>query len=53
MLPFLRLVGDGREHSLSKVTDVLADQLNLSAEDRRGNASQWGDKPGFATGWAG
>lgn len=35
MLPFLRLVGDGREHSLSKVTDVLADQLNLSAEDRR------------------
>jgi len=35
MLPFLRLVGDGREHSLSKVTDVLADQMNLSAEDRR------------------
>lgn len=35
MLPFLRLVGDGQEHSLSNVTDVLADQLNLSAEDRR------------------
>jgi len=35
MLPFLRLVGDGQEHSLSKVADVLADQLNLSAEDRR------------------
>ncbi len=35
MLPFLRLVNDGQEHSLSKVTDILADQLNLSAEDRR------------------
>lgn len=35
MLPFLRLVGDGREHSLSEVADVLTDQLNLSAEDRR------------------
>lgn len=35
MLPFLRLVGDGREYTLSKVADDLADQLNLSVEERK------------------
>ncbi|MEW6725467.1 MAG: restriction endonuclease [Bacillota bacterium] len=34
MLPFLRVVGDGREYSMSKVADALADQLGLSKDDR-------------------
>lgn len=34
-LPFLKLVSDGKEHSLSEVVECLADQLNLSPEDRR------------------
>jgi restriction system protein len=32
MLPFLKIAGDGREHSFSETVEILAQQL-LSGED--------------------
>ncbi len=35
MLPLLKLTGDQQEHKMSEVTDTLADQFNLSEEERK------------------
>jgi len=35
MLPLLVLMGDGAEHSLAEVIDVLGDRMGLSAEDKK------------------
>ena len=35
MLPLLKLAGDKQEHKMSDVTDRLADQLDLSDEERK------------------
>lgn len=35
MLPLLKLFDDGREHSLSELHDILANQLKLTETDRR------------------
>jgi len=35
MLPLLRLAGDKQEHKMNEVTDTLADQLELSDEERK------------------
>jgi len=35
MLPLLRFIGDGKEHSLRESIDALADQFALSDEERR------------------
>jgi restriction system protein len=34
MLPFLEVAGDGNEHTFGGMANALADQLNLSAEER-------------------
>lgn len=34
MLPILRITGDGHEHTLPEVIELLADKLELSLEDR-------------------
>jgi restriction system protein len=34
MLPLLQIAADGREHSLSEAREVLADQLELTANER-------------------
>jgi restriction system protein len=33
MLPFLKIAGDGQEHSFSETVDALAKQFHLSDED--------------------
>jgi len=35
MLPLLKLAGDQQEHKMSEVTDTLADQFNLTEEERK------------------
>ncbi len=35
MLPLLKLAGDEQEHKISEVTDMLADQFELSDEERK------------------
>jgi len=35
MLPLLRFLRDGKEHKLGEVADSLADEFNLSAEERK------------------
>jgi restriction system protein len=35
MLPLLELAGDGKEHSLREVTDLLASRFSLTEEERR------------------
>jgi restriction system protein len=34
MLPLLQIAADGREHSLSEARDVLADQFELTPDER-------------------
>jgi restriction system protein len=34
MLPFLRLLEDDQEHTINNISDVLADQFNLTQEER-------------------
>lgn len=34
MLPLLRILGDGKEHSRSEVIDLLADQFQVSQTER-------------------
>lgn len=35
LLPLLKLVGDGNEHSINEATEALAQQFNLNDQDRR------------------
>lgn len=35
MLPLLRFLGDGKEHNIGEVVDSLADEFNLSSEERQ------------------
>ena len=35
MLPFLKFLGDKQEHSIGETVDSLADQFDLSNEERR------------------
>ena len=35
MLPLLKALGDGEEHSLHEVIESLADQFELTDEERR------------------
>src|SRR5690606_30935958 len=35
MLPFLRILGDGRVHSLSEIKERLAEEFGLTEEDRK------------------
>jgi restriction system protein len=35
MLPLLKVLGDGEEHSLHEVVSTLADQFDLTDEERR------------------
>ncbi len=35
MLPLLRLLGDGKEHSLRETIEILADQFKLTDEERK------------------
>ncbi len=35
MLPLLKLAGDQQEHKMKEVTDTLADQFNLTEEERK------------------
>ena len=34
MLPVLKVTGDGNEHSMSEVVEILAQQFELSENDR-------------------
>jgi restriction system protein len=53
MLPLLRLVGDGREHSLRETIEALADQFQLTDDERR-ELLPSGRQPAFdnRVGWA-
>lgn len=35
MLPLLKIVSDGNEHAINEATEMLAQQINLSDQDRR------------------
>jgi len=35
MLPLLKVLGDGEEHSLHEVIETLADQFELTEEEKR------------------
>lgn len=35
MLPLLRLAADGKEHSVREAVEELADQFNLSEDERK------------------
>jgi restriction system protein len=35
MLPLMRLCADGKEHAISETTEALADQFNLSDDERK------------------
>lgn len=35
MLPFLRVMSDGQEHSIQELTDLLAKEFSLSNEELR------------------
>lgn len=35
LLPLLKIAADGNEHAINKTTEALAQQFNLSDQDRR------------------
>jgi restriction system protein len=53
MLPLLKYVGDGQDHALSEIIDVLAGQFKLSDVDRRellpsGTQAKFDNRVGWA-----
>lgn len=53
MLPFLKLLGDGKEHSMSEAIEELAREFNLSEDDRRellpsGRQAKFDNRVGWA-----
>lgn len=53
MLPTLRITGDAQEHSLSEMIDRLADEFNLSDDDRKellpsGRQARFDNRVGWA-----
>jgi restriction system protein len=53
MLPLLRVVGDGQEHTLSETIETLAQQFGLTQDERRemlqsGNQSRFDNRVGWA-----
>ena len=45
MLPLLQLAVDGEEHSLAESRAPLAEQFNLTEEERARTAAQWTATP--------
>jgi len=53
MLPLLKVLGDGQEHTLGEMIEILAQQFNLTQDERReilqsGNQARFDNRVGWA-----